>query len=108
MSCDLYSTPAILYLLFDILWMESVNRKGRRNFAAFFAYFIYYYLYFVAISDACRKNEVSMTFGLWCTYLRANLLALTIDGFIRHLYMCSKTCPTPFQHSGAAVARIGL
>ena len=39
------------------------------------------------------KNEVSMRFGLWHTYLRANLLALSTDSFVRHLHLGSRTCP---------------
>ena len=87
---DLY--PADLYLLFDILWTESVNRKDRGRFCIILCLFHLLLFVFCHHFRRLSKNEVSITFGLWRTYLRANLLALTTDGFVRHLYMGSTTC----------------
>ena len=46
------SFPAILLWLFDILWTQAVNGKGKQNSVAFYAHFVFY---FVAISVRLSK-----------------------------------------------------
>ena len=65
-------------LLFDILWTQSVNRKGKQNFALFSSPFVLLLLYFLAISRLLsEKIQVATRFIILRTYLGANLLAVT-------------------------------
>ena len=78
-------------LLFEILWTQSVSRKGKQNFALFSSHFVLLLLYFLAISTR---------FIILRTYLGANLPAVTdLSGTCLRASYTGKVEPALLEYS---------